>query len=431
MDSTGLSIILLICVILSGVFSASETAFTSLNRIKIKKKAEDGDRRAKKALLIFDNYDIAITTILICNNIVNIASASIGTLLVIDLFPELQAYVAIVSTLSVTVVILIFGEVMPKNYAKTQAESFALFISSILYVLIKLLKPFSYPLIMINNFVRKSYKNNNADEKSVTEDELKAYIDSVEEEGIIEEEEGNLVKSVLDFDDTSIGDILTPRTDIVGVSVDIEEEDLFELIYSEKFSRLPLYDESLDNIIGLIYERDILIKKSKDSYIDLCEIMREAHFVPKSMKASSLLKYLQEKNAHMAIVIDEFGGTCGLITMEDLLEEIVGDIYDEHDEVIERVVEKDGYYIVSHDEPISDFFEEYLEDDGEPETEYSGVGGFVYELLEVLPYVGAEVEYETDKHTITFRVIEVESNRIEKMKVSVVEKEQVADKITI
>ncbi len=419
MDTSGLSVLLVVLFILSGFFSSAETAYTSLNRLKIKMMADENDKRAQKALLIFDNYDITIATILFCNNVVNIAAASIGTVLVYNLFPMLSTdMVALVSTGAITVIVLIFGEVLPKNYAKVYPERFALFIAGILFLLIKLLKPFSFPLLKINQLFSKLYHIDEP-ESSVTESELKAYIDAIEEEGVLEEEEGELVRSVLDFDETSIGEILTPRTDIVGIDVNTDKEELLEIIFSEKFSRLPLYNDDLDNIIGLIYERDIFVYLAKGKEIDLESMARPAFFVPKSMKASNLLKYLQERNAHMAVVIDEYGGTSGLITMEDLLEEIVGEIWDEHDEVVEKIVEYDNYMIVQFDQPLDDFFDNYLENESYPDTEYTSVGGWVYELLEVMPTEGDEVEYNTDNYHVKMKVIEIDNNRIEKLRIEI------------
>lgn len=423
MDITGLSIILAVLVLCSGFFSGAETAYTSLNRVRVKMLAEANDKKAQRTLLIFDNFDITITTILFCNNVVNIATASLGTVMLIKLFPTLSDNtVALISTLAITVVVLIFGEVLPKNYAKAHTEKFALATSGILLLIIRVLKPFSYPILKINKVATIIYGVDET-EASTTENELKAYIDSIEEEGVIEEEEGELVRSVLDFDETTIGEILTPRTDIIGIDISIDQDELLEIILSEKFSRLPLYDDSLDNIIGLIYERDILVYLAKGKEINLKCMMRDAYFVPKSMKASSLLKYLQARNAHMAIVLDEHGGTCGLITMEDLLEEIVGEIWDEHDEVVEKIIEKDGYLIVQYDQPIDDLFDEYLEGETLPDTEYPTVGGWVYELLEVIPSEGDIVVYETEHANLEMSVIEVDNNRIEKLKIIITKTE--------
>lgn len=417
MDITVLVSILIVLVICSGFFSGAETAYTSLNRVRIKLMSEDNNKRAQRTLLIFDNFEITITTILFCNNVVNIAAASLGTILIFELFPRLNNnIVALISTVLITLVVLIFGEVLPKNYAKVHAEKFALATSGILLFIIRILKPFSYPILLINKAAKNVY-GSDENEASTTENELKAYIDSIEEEGVIEEEEGELVRSVLDFDETQIGDILTPRTDIIGIDVAMSQEDMLEMIFSEKFSRLPLYDDNLDNIVGLIYERDIFVYLAKGKEIDLEGMMRPAFFVPKSMKASSLLKYLQERNAHMAIVIDEHGGTCGLITMEDLLEEIVGDIWDEHDEVVEKIVEHDGYLVVQYDQSIDDFFSEYLDGETLPDTEYPTIGGWVYELLEVIPTEGAKISYNTEHACLEMEVIEVENNRIEKLKI--------------
>lgn len=432
MDTTGLSIILAILLVLSGFFSSAETAYTSLSRVKIKMLADESNKKAQKALLIFDNFDITITTILFCNNVVNIATASISTILIIMIAPDLSNdMAALVSTIGVTVIVLIFGEVLPKNYAKYHSEKWALNIAGILFLLIKILKPFSLPILKINKVFSKFYNTGDVTETSVTEDELKAYIDAIEEEGILEEEEGELVRSVLDFDETSIGDILTPRTDVVGIDVETTEEELLEIIFSEKYSRLPLYEDDLDNVIGLIYERDILVYLAKKQKINLREMFRPALFVPKSMKASSLLKFLQEKNAHMAIVIDEFGGTCGLITMEDLLEEIVGDIWDEHDVVVEKVVEQDGNLIVSNDYQLDDLFDDYLDGQTIPETEYTTVAGWVYELLEVMPEEGNKVEYVTDNYRLDMEVMQIESNRIEKLKIEITKFENLEKEITI
>ncbi len=400
--------IILIC--LSAFFSASETAYSTMNVMRMRKYSEEDMKGAKKALAIYNNFEMTITTILICNNVVNIAMAAIATIFFVDNFQRLSAdQSALASTAFVTIIVLIFGEVLPKNYAKAKPENYAMKTSAIMYMLIKLLKPVSFPIRKINKLFNKKVKHN----VSVTEAELRKMIDYIEEEGVIEENESDLVRSALDFDDKIIGDVLTPRTDVIGLDIDSTQEEILEVIYQEKYSRIPVYRETIDNIIGVVHAREIFKQYIKEQEISLEKLMHNPIFVPKSMKMIKLLDELQAEKGHMAIVKDEHGGTSGICTMEDLLEQLVGDIWDERDTVEHRITEKDDKLIVSSDYELDELFETYLEDTKLPDTEYSTVGGWIYELIEEIPEVNDTYEYHDNKYTIDIKILEVINHKIE------------------
>ena len=403
---------------MSAFFSSAETAFSSVSMHRMETYVEQKRKGSQKALLIAKNFEITISTILLGNNIVNIAMASIATVICIEEFGEIGALVA---TIVSTVLVLIFGEVLPKNYAKRNPEKFAMSIALPMYVLIKVLKPVSLPLVFLNKTAQKVITAD-SDNVTVTEDELMKLIDSAEEEGVIEEGESDLIKSALEFDDKTVEDVLTPRIDVVAIDVEDSIEEITGILIKEKFSRLPVYEDTIDNIIGVLSERDFLTTFAHGEKItDIRSLVKDAYFVSKTMKINTLLEELQEKQIQMAIVAGEYGGTFGIVTMEDVMEELVGEIYDEDDEVVELVVEsEDGSLIVDCDVDLDDFFEDYFVTELLPDTEYSTVGGWAYDSFEKIPNVGDFFEFEGEKFVLNISVSKMDKNRIDEVIIKVV-----------
>ncbi len=426
-------IFLIILLILSAFFSSSETAFSSVNIIRLKNASDERRRGAKKALYVAENFDKTLSAILIGNNIVNIATASLVTVMSINLLGNTRGPIA--ATLVTTVFILIFGEILPKSYAKENSLTFCIHFGWILLFFIRIFYPLIFVVMKIKNSLSNLFeKHKDKSLPSVTEDELEVIIDTMEEEGVIEEEEREMIRSVLDLSDTDIYDIMTPRVDMVGVYVDDDLDYIKECFIKEKFSRMPVYKESKDNIVGILYERDFfeaLITIKDESKIKIENLMRKPIYVPKSMHVDALMELLQRNKQHLAIVSDEYGGTSGLVTMEDCLEELVGEIYDEHDEEEFEIKKIDDHnYEINASLSLEDIFEEF--DLGKaPETHYNSVGGWLYEKLEEIPVVGDQYVYtslvkidhdvttiEDDEYyelIITFTVKELQNRRMKKI----------------
>lgn len=397
-------IIIVICVILSAFFSCTETAFSCANRIRLKSYADSGNKRAVTALWVTDNFDKVITAILIGNNVVNLGCSSIATVLCMNLFGNSGAAIATGAT---TLLVLTFGEVIPKCFGKEVSDNIAIYTASIMKFLVYALLPFVYLFTALKSAVLK-LAHIKKDQPSVTEDELKYIIDSIEEEGILEEQEKELVQSALDFDEKTALEILTPRVDVVLIDAEDDADTIKEIIFKERYSRIPVYEGSIDNIIGILQTRDYLEKLAECETPDIKELVTNAHFIYKSRKLSDILTDFKEKKLHMAIVTDEYGGMLGIVTMEDLLEEIVGEIWDE-DEDEERTYTKlkDGRYIISGDMDLSDLFE-IFEMNNDDDIESISVGGFIVEQLGTIPTVNESVEYKDIRITVK----RVKNNRI-------------------
>ncbi len=397
-------------IILSAFFSASETAFSSVNLIRLRQYVDDGRPGAKKALNVAERFDEVLLAILIGNNIVNLASASLATIVATEVL-NLGASGAPIATAVMTVLIIIFGEILPKSYAKENSESLALSIGTIYYYMIKVMKPLIFIFMVLKDFVAKLYSKKE-DEPSVTEDELNVIIDTMEEEGVLQQDEVEMLQSVLDLSETFVKDIMTPRVDVVAVDV----------FFEEKYSRIPVYDESRDNIVGILYERDLfsaIIENGSTDDLLIADVMRDPMYVSYTMRVSDLLTRLQLEKQHLAIVADEYGGTAGLVTMEDVLEEVVGEIYDEHDEEEQLVVKKsDTLYEVKAEIELDELFDIMDIDLDIPEDAYS-LGSWMYSKIEDIPEIGDMYQY----HNLIFTIIEVEDRRIIRVKIEVVEPE--------
>ncbi len=417
-------VILVIMIILSAFFSASETAFSSVNLIRLRQYAEDNRPGAKRALSVAERFDEVLLAILIGNNIVNLASASLATIVATEVL-NLGASGAPIATAVMTVLIIIFGEILPKSYAKENAESLALSIGTVYYYMIKIMKPIILIFMVLKDFVAKLYSKKE-DEPSVTEDELNVIIDTMEEEGVLQQDEVEMLQSVLDLSETFVKDIMTPRVDVIAVDVHDSTERVKNVFFEEKYSRIPVYDESRDNIVGILYERDLfsaIIEHGSTDDVLIADVMRDPMYVSYTMRVSDLLTRLQLEKQHLAIVADEYGGTAGLVTMEDVLEEVVGEIYDEHDEEEQYVVKKsETLYEVKADIELDELFDIMNIDLDIPEDAYS-LGSWMYSKIEDIPDIGDMYQY----HNLVFTIIEVEDRRIMRVKIEITESEESAN----
>lgn len=388
-------IVIIICIIFSGFFSASETSFTSLNIIRLKNMAQNGNRRAEKTLKLAESYDSVLSTILIGNNIVNIVCASVATLLFSEL---LGAKVGVpVSTAVITVAVLIFGEVSPKSLAKEHAESFALAVTPILKTLTVILSPLNFLFAQWKKLLNRIFKKKS--DHAVTPEELMTIVDEAQIGGGIDDESSDLIRSAIEFDDIDVFDILTPRVDVIAIEKDNTVAEVTKIFTENPHSRLPVYEENIDHVIGVIHEKDFFCAlQSGAKTID--SIVKKVAFVSPTMKISDLLRLLQKEKSHMAIVIDEFGGTEGIVTLEDILEELVGDIWDEHDVVIDYFSKiGNNTYDVDCSAAVEDMFD-YFEMDDVGEYDYVTVGGWVMEHLGKIPEVGDKFSYDNIEVTV-------------------------------
>ncbi|MDE5937336.1 MAG: hemolysin family protein, partial [Ruminococcus sp.] len=324
-----------------------------------------------------------LTAVLIGNNIVNIATSSVSTLIFVDIFGSSGAGI---STAVITVLVLIFCEVLPKSYAKRNAEKISLLFASPLSVLVTVLKPF----VWILNKMSSIFKG--ADSPTVTEDELKYMIDEIEEEGIIEEQESELVKSALDFDEITVNKILIPRVKIIGVEINESIDEIKKLFNQEMYSRMPVYEKSLDNITGIITNK-AFFKMLVEGKSDIREIIQEVPHIADTNLISEAMKLMQRSKVHLAVVTDEYGGTEGIVTLEDIIEELVGEIYDEDDEIITNIVKlSENRYEAAGDTNISDLFEMLELDEAITETDCTTVGGWITDIMGHIPEAGETVE---------------------------------------
>ncbi|CUQ62778.1 HlyC/CorC family transporter [Eisenbergiella tayi] len=399
-------IIILLCIIMSGYFSATETAFSSLNRIRIKNMADKGNKRAALVLKLSEDYDRLLSTILIGNNIVNIACASLSTLLFVRLLGEDAG--ASVSTAVTTVIVLVFGEVSPKSIAKESPEKFSMFSAPILNFMAVLLTPL--------NFLFKQWKKvlsrffHSSASQGITEEELITIVEEARQDGGIDEQEGDLLRNALEFNELKAADILTPRIDVVGVNVCAGAEEIASVFTETGYSRLPVYQDSIDNIVGILYHKDFY-NKIYGTGKGIKDVIRPALFITRHKKISQLLQELQASNHHIAVVIDEFGGTVGIVTLEDILEELVGEIWDEHDEII-RSVEKlsDDEFLVLGNANVDKLLELLGYDE---ETEAVTVNGWIMNELQKLPEKGDSFRF----HEWQVTVMEMEERRVKSARI--------------
>jgi len=382
---------MVVLVALSAFFSMSETVFSSVNVIRLKTSIEEGKKGAKKAFWITENFDLTLSTILVGNNLVNIALVTVSVSVFSSIFTDNEAAVNIMNTVVMTIIVLIFGEIIPKSFGKNNSDKIALMISGVMYYIIKFLKPVTWIFIKIKELIVKQSEDVS---HSVTEDELETIIDTMEEEGSIDEDSAEMLQSVLDLSDRKVYEIMTPRVDMIGVETTDDVEEITKTFFKYQFSRLPVYEETRDNVVGILHERDFFTKLIKGQDINIKELMKEPIYVSKSMRVDTLIETLQREKIHIAVVSGEYGGTSGIVTMEDALEELVGEIYDEHDEVEGDLIQqiKEDKYGIDADIDMEDLFEE-LELGNPPESHYSSLGGWLYEQFEDIPEVDETYSY--------------------------------------
>lgn len=391
-------------ILMSAYFSATETAFSSLNKIRLKNMASEGNKKAKLALDLANDYDKLLSTILVGNNIVNIAATSLATVIFIKIYGSIGATI---STVVMTVLVLIFGEISPKSMAKEAPETFSMFSAPIIKFFMIILAPVNFIFSLWKKLLSKIIKVD--EDRKMTQDELMVLVDEVTQDGGIDEDEGKLLRSAIEFTERCAEDILTPRIDLEAVPSDATKEEVALLFQESRFSRLLVYEETIDDIIGVIHQKDFYTEKGITGR-KLSEVMTEPVFVPKSIMISDLLKYLQKNKSHIAVVSDDYGGTLGIVTMEDILEELVGEIWDEHDEVVETFTKIDERkYKVLCNTDLETFLKFF---DISYDEENSSVNGWVMEELGKIPEVGDKFSYENLDVTVTEtddrRVVEIE-----------------------
>ena len=410
MDSTSITIILVLIVLifLSGWFSSTETAFSSVNKVRLKSKADDGNVRAQKAYVLLEQYDKLLSCLLVGNNIVNLTAATLGTVLFTKLLP---VYGPVVSTIVLTVVVLIFGEIVPKTLAKDEAERFCIRAAGPLHFCMVVLTPLYYFFSLFQILAKRLFSSH--EEEGITEEELITMVEEAENEGGLEHHESELIRAAIEFNDMEVEEILTPRVDIVAVPDTISMED-FAVIFAESgYSRIPVYHQSIDNIIGLVHEKDFFSARYHN-HTNVSSLVAKVFYTTGTAKISDLLRLLQVRKMHMAVVVDDYGGTMGIVTMEDILEELVGEIWDEHDEVIEEFKpQKDGSYLISCSANLDDLFDRFSI--RATDIDSASISGWVLDELGRLPEVGDHFVYENLDVTVT----KIDHRRILEIRVAV------------
>ncbi len=395
MNNTTIIVLLVILVFLSAFFSASETAFSSLNKIRLKYLANNGNKKALKTLEMAEDFNEVLSVVLVGNNVVNILSASLATYLFVSLFKENGvAY----STIIMTIVVLIFGEVAPKTMAKAQPEKYAMAVYGVIRFLSFIFKPITLIINGIANLCAKIFKSEDSEE--FRSEEFITMVEEAQEEGDMDEDEADLITNAIEFNDQDVGKVFTPRVDVIAIEIGDPLDKIDKLFRESGYSRLPVYEDSLDNIIGVLHEKDFyyLYQNNKKN---IRPVLGKPVYTSEHVKISALLKQLQQAKSHMAVVLDEYGGTAGIITMEDVLEEIVGEIYDEHDEVVEYFKKVDDKtYLVNCDADIEDMFE-YFDINVTEEYDFNTVSGWVIHMMDKIPNIGESFEYKNLKVTIS------------------------------
>lgn len=392
-DSISSILILVLLITMSAYFSATETAYSSLNKIKLKSIANKGNKKAKLALELSEKYDSVISTILIGNNIVNIATASLATVLFTKL---LGSSGVTVSTIVMTILILIFGEISPKSIAKDIPESFAIVSAPLLNIFCIILKPVNHIFCLWKKLISKVLKIQK--HSGITEDEILTIAEEAENEGGINPQQLEIIKSAIELNEQEVIEAFTPRVDMIAVKDSCSKEELLNLFIESGFSRIPVYHDNIDNVIGIINEKDLINIVVNNNNEEISSIIKPLNVIQPHMKLSHLLKVLQNNKSHMALIADEYGGTMGIITLEDILEELVGEIWDEHDKVVNDI-EKIGEdeYIVRGNANIEKVLEEV---DLEDEFEVNSVNGWVIQQFGKIPKVGESFEYKNLKIVI-------------------------------
>lgn len=419
MSNSTILMILIILVLLYSFFSASETAFTSLNKIKLKALANSGNRRAASTLELMEDFSKLLTTILIGNTIVNVVSASLATVLFTRI---LGGNGVAVSSVVMTLVIMIIGEILPKNMAKYVPEKFAMSSTPFLKFLVFIFTPLSFIFRYMEKLIARFYGDVN---DTYTTDEFITMVEEANEDGDIEDHEAEIITNALEFNDLDVGEILTPRIDVIAVELGEDSIEEIELKYRDSgYSRLPVYEDSIDNIIGVLIEKDFYYHLLYEKSTNIKEVLKPVIYTSPQVKISSLLKQFQTSKSHMAIVVDEYGGTQGIITMEDILEELVGEIYDEHDRVIEYYKKlDDNTYLVKADEDIDEMFDHFAIENDE-DYEFNTVSAWVIDILDKIPVKGDSFDFKN----MHVEVTDADSKKVNEIKITFKKQEEEKDK---
>ena len=406
-------LIFLLCIILSGFFSASETAFTSLRKAKLETKSKMGDEEAERALDLHKKYENLLSTILVGNNLVNITASAVATLFFMQIN---QKYGALLSTVITTVLLLIFSEITPKLIAKTLPEKVAVKFTPLLNIVMIIFKPIVWIMDKWQKLVKKIIPED--EDLGISEDELLQYVDEAHKGGNLESEEHSLVKRAMEFDDYNVSTILIPRIDVIAIDVEDSDEDILELFDNHGYSRLLVYEDTIDKVVGLIHEKDFFRylrdKRENNSNLNIRSIVKDVLYIPGGVKLSDVLKLMQHDKIHMAAIIDEHGGLEGIVTMEDILEELVGDIWDESDEIEYEVrsINKGTEYEMLGKTDIDKAFD-ILKLEEDEESKSNTLGGFVVEKLDKMPETGDSFVYENYE----FEVKNIDANRVDKVSI--------------
>lgn len=416
MDSYRSTILVMgILLVLSASFSASETALTAANKIRLKNQAEEGDKNAEGALKVISKYDSALSALLISNNIVNILSSSLATALCLELFGSNGVGIATAAT---TVLIIIFGEVLPKSFANDNSEKLIKLVQKPLQVIILILTPAIKVLEFLKKVLSGRMKKDNT--PTVTERELMSIIDEIEGEGVLQQDEAELVQSAIEFNDISAGEILTPRVDICAFDRNRTKQEILNLFLENNFSRMPVFENSIDKIVGFVNQKDFFAAMLQSEDFPIESVMKPCLYVPPRKKIIDIMHTLQKNKMHMAVVTDEYGGTLGILTLEDILEQLVGDIWDEHDEETQFITKIDELnYEVMGEISMNDLYEQILDTKNHNIKGYLTLSGYLMDKLNRIPQNGDAFEDAYIHYTVT----KVDDNRIKLVNVRVLQPE--------
>ncbi len=419
MDSSlivmGSVLIILLC--LSAFLSSSEMALISLSSIRLKMSSDEGNKKAKKTQKLLNNYNLTIVSIVVGNNIVNILLPTISTLFFTQLISN-KIIAIFVSTVLMTIIVIFFGEIIPKIYGKDQQENFVFKVVDILDIMIRILYPITKIFLVLTDFIQDHFFPETSDEEIEVEEELLTRIEEGVEEGSLNEDEEELIRNAIEFEEIRVEEVLRPKADIFMINVDTPNDKIFMLMSQERYSRIPVYEHDTDNIIGILYERDFLTAYIDYRDLDIRDILREVNFIPDTMRISLLLPQLQKDRSHLAMVVDEHGTIQGLITVEDIIEELVGDIWDEDEDIQSEIKPLNNQqYLVLGSVTLNDF-NEYFENKELPEIESeqeNTIAGYVIELLQAIPEEGDRCSDQTYR----FEVKSMDNNRIDQILVTI------------
>ncbi len=405
-------ILIVLCLIGSAFFSGTEIAYTSLNKLKLRQESENPSRIQRMVSYIYNHYDRALSTLLIGNNLVNIAATSIATVLAVRLADKLAGRItddqaSTIVTVVMTVIILIVGEITPKMIARRCSEGFAKMAAWPLLILMIVLFPAVLVTSGIVNLFSLLWKKKDERVVTITEEELESILDTAEDEGVIDENETDLLQSALEFTDMDAGDILTPRVDVIGFEIGQSTQEILQTINETQFSRYPVYEKTIDHVVGILYVKHLLHELMEQEQVELADLLLEPVFIPKSMKLHDIMNEFRKSRTHMAVVADEYGGITGIVTMEDVLEQLVGEIWDENDDIVNDWQELDkNRYECSGDLNLSEFFDHLDMDDEDVETGCATVGGWATENIGAMPVPFDAFDYQE----FTILVREVDDN---------------------